>query len=154
MQIELTKLRGAAVAALMATTFPALATQQVQAQDGAPDLTGTWSGNGTGGVVFGDLGHQAAAPEPSFKDLTVTWTLGIERQEGTGLVGTWSDGADPPNKTERLIGVLRGDNKTVLFVDEDTYFNGTILSENEMEVCLQETGGGSMVATCYVLKRQ
>ena len=52
-----------------------------------------------------------------------------------------------------LIGVIRPDNKTVLFVDPDTFFSGILRSENELEACLQENGE-LMVATCYVFKRQ
>jgi hypothetical protein len=58
-----------------------------------------------------------------------------------------------PNKKEELIGVIRPDNRTVHFVDLDTFFGGLLRSENEMEACLQENGE-SMVATCYVFKRQ
>jgi len=129
---------------------------QALAQDGAPDLIGTWSGQGTGGVVFGTLGHQAPAPEPRFKDRSVTWTLTIERQEGPGLIGTWAS----PSKTERLIGVVRADNETIHLVDEDTYFDAILRSNAEMEVCHRETGGsresggGSMVATCHILRRK
>ncbi|MBM4270036.1 MAG: hypothetical protein FJ144_26115 [Deltaproteobacteria bacterium] len=119
------------------------------AQDAIPQLTGVWSGKGIGGAVSGKLGHQPQTTEPAFKDLTVTWTLTIDKQEGSGLIGSWSS----PNKAEKLVGVIRPDNKTVLFVDEDTYFSAILRSENEMETCLQETGGGSMVATCYILKR-
>jgi hypothetical protein len=122
---------------------------ETAAQDATPDLTGVWSGHGTG-AVFGQLGHHVPAADPPFVDQSVIWTLTIERQAGRGLAGTWKS----PNDSERLLGVIRSDNETVHLVDEDTYFNGRVLSDREMEVCLQETGGGSMVATCYVLERQ
>lgn len=118
-------------------------------QDGVPDLIGTWSGKATGGVVAGNLGHQEPGNEPRFKDTSVTWTITIDRQEGPGLIGSWAS----PNRKEELIGVIRPDNKTVLFVDPDTFFSGFLRSENEMEACLQENGE-SMVATCYVFTRQ
>jgi hypothetical protein len=122
---------------------------ETAAQDSTPDLTGAWSGHGTG-AVLGQLGHQVPAAEPPFVDQSVIWTLTIEQQAGRGLAGIWNS----PNHSERLLGVIRSDNETVHFVDEDTYFNGRVLSANEMEVCLQETGSGSMVATCYILERQ
>jgi hypothetical protein len=148
MPVNGTKLRNTAVALLAICVLPLLPAPLL-AQDGVPDLSGSWSGKGTG-VVFGNLGHQEAAPEPRFKDRTVTWTLDIDRQEGSGLIGTWSS----PNHSETLIGVVRSDNRTVHFVDEDSHFSGIIRSENEMEVCLQESTGESMVATCYILQRQ
>lgn len=119
------------------------------AADAIPDLKGVWSGQATGGVVAGKLGHQDASDAPRFKDTSVTWTITIAEQQGPGLIGTWAS----PNKTEELIGVIRPDNKTVLFVDPDTFFSGMLRSENEMEACLQENGE-SMVATCYVFRRE
>jgi len=139
-----------------ATTLFLVASAQALAQDSVVNLIGIWSGQGTGGVVFGKLGHQEAAPEPRFKDRSVTWTLTIDRQDGQGLIGTWKS----PNATERLIGVVRADGKTIHLVDEDTYIDAILLSDGEMEVCLREAGGGrqtgdgSMVATCYVLRRE
>jgi hypothetical protein len=137
---------GIAAAALIvagAAVVPALA------QDAIPDLKGVWSGTATGGVVAGNLGHQEASNEPRFKDTSVTWTITIEQQEGPGLIGTWAS----PNKTEELIGVIRPDNRTVHFVDPDTFFQGFLRAENELEACLQENGE-SMVATCYVFRRE
>ena len=126
-----------------------IAGQTASAADAIPQLTGVWSGQATGGVVFGKLGHQPATTEPVFKDTSVTWTITIDKQEGPGLIGSWAS----PNKKEQLIGVIRPDNKTVLFVDPDTFFSGMLRSEDEMEACLQENGE-SMVATCYIFKRQ
>lgn len=149
-------LKMAALAAFLAVSAFAIPSTHAVAQEAVPDLTGTWSGQGTGGVVFGKLGHQDAAPEPRFKDRSVTWTLTIDQQDGTGLIGTWNS----PNATERLIGVVRADGQTIHLVDEDTYFDAILRSDDEMEVCLREaggsrqTGGGSMVATCYILRRQ
>ena len=135
--------RAALVIGVIAITPAALA------QDAIPDLKGVWSGKGTGGVVAGNLGHQEASNEPRFKDTSVTWTITIDQQQGPGLIGSWAS----PNKKEELIGVIRPDNKPVLFVDPDTFFSGMLRSENEMEACLQENGE-SLVATCYVFKRQ
>jgi hypothetical protein len=137
-------------AAAFGTTLFLLASAQALAQDSVPNLIGIWSGQGPDGVVLGSLSHREATPEPKFKDPSVKWTLTIERQDGKGLVGTWAS----PNKTERLIGVIRADRETVNLVDEDTYFDAILRSDSEMEVCLLETGGGSMVATCHILRRQ
>ena len=138
----------AIVRAALLTTGVAVAPAAF-AQDAIPDLKGVWSGQATGGVVAGNLSHQEASNEPRFKDTSVTWTITIDKQEGPGLIGTWAS----PNKTEELIGVIRPDNKTVHFVDPDTFFSGILRSENELETCVQENGE-SRVATCYVFKRQ
>jgi len=78
------------------------------------------------------------------------FTLDIREQKNGGLIGTWSTS----KASETLIGVIKPDNKGVLFVDEDSYFSGTLRSGKEMDVCLQESTGQSMIASCYVLTRQ
>lgn len=150
MHIDVTRdRRSVAVALLAAGALPFLSAQ-VPAQDGVPDLIGDWSGTGWG-VVSGNLPHhRKPAPEPRFKEGKMIFTVKITQQQGRGLIGTWNS----PNFSERLIGVIRADNKTVHFVDEDSHFSGIIRSDNEIEVCLQESQEDSMVATCYVLQRQ
>ena len=135
------------IALAVAATLPLLASP-LAAQD-FPDLRGAWSGTGWGAHA-GDLRLVEAAPEPSFKDPTVVFTLEVKEQKNGGLIGTWSTS----KASETLIGVIKPDNKGVLFVDEDSYLSGTLRSENEMEVCLQESTGKSMIASCYVLTRQ
>jgi hypothetical protein len=119
------------------------------AQSPAPDLRGTWSGSGAEGAIFGQLGHQPPREQPAFSDKSIVWTVKIDKQDGRGLIGTWST----PKYSERLLGVVRQDNETVLFSDEDSYFQAKILSPTSMEVCVQETGG-SIVATCRILDKQ
>jgi hypothetical protein len=148
-RIDVTSLRGIAIALLLAGSALPFLLAQVQAQDGVPDLVGKWSGTGWG-VVFGNLPHhQTPAPQPRFKQGKMTFAIDITQQQGRALIGTWAS----PNFSERLIGVVRSDNKNVHFVDEDSHFNGIVLSDNEMEVCVQEAGEASMVATCYILRR-
>ena len=136
---------GAALA--LAAALPLLSAP-LAAQDSFPDLRGVWTGTGWG-VTFGQLHHVEPTTEPTFKDGTVVWTLEIKEQQDGGLIGTWST----PKLSETLIGVVKPDNKTILFVDEDSYLSGALRSENEMELCLQETTGTSMIATCYILTR-
>jgi len=79
--------------------------------------------------------------------------LTIEKQEGSGLIGTWST----TTKTEKLAGAIRQDNVTVIFADEDNLFDARRLSENEMELCAQESGagkGGATIAVSYLMKRR
>ena len=79
--------------------------------------------------------------------------LTIEKQEGSGLIGTWST----KTTTEKLAGAFRQDNVTVILTDEDNLFDARLLSENEMELCAQESGagkGGATIAVCYLMKRR
>jgi hypothetical protein len=118
-----------------------------------PNLIGVWSGTIEGGARFGALNHDPAEKAPVFADRVKEWTLTIEKQEGTGLIGTWST----KTKKEALVGVIRRDNVTVEFADEDNLFDARLLSANEMELCAQEAGsakGGATIAVCYIMKRK
>jgi hypothetical protein len=117
-----------------------------------PNLIGTWSGTIVGGARFGALNHDPAEKDPVFADRNKEWTLEIERQDGSGIIGTWSTST----KRERLVGAIRQDNITVILADEDNIFDGRLLSSNEMELCAQEgrtARGGATIAVCYLVKR-
>lgn len=113
-----------------------------------PNLVGTWSGSIVGGARFGELKHDPAQKEPVFADRTKVWTLAIEQQEGTGLMGTWSS----ERKTEKIVGVIRQDNVTVLLADEDNIFDARILSADQLELCALEASPAT-IAVCYLMKR-
>ena len=137
------------LAIVAAAAFLPLLASPLAAEDGFPDLRGAWTGTGWG-VHSGQLHHVDPTDAPTFKDRTVVWTLEIKEQQDGGLIGTWNT----PNFSETMIGVIKPDRKGLLFVDEDSYLGGTLRSDNEMELCLQETTGQSMIATCYVLTRK
>ena len=121
--------------------------------DQVPNLIGTWSGTIVGGARFGALNHDPAEKEPVFADRNRQWTLVIEMQDGSGLIGTWST----KTKQERLVGAIRQDNVTVIFADEDNVFDARLLSTDKMELCAQEGGtakGGATIAVCYLVKKQ
>jgi hypothetical protein len=119
----------------------------------APNLIGKWSGSIVGGARFGALNHDPAQNEPVFADRTKEWVLTIEKQDGSGLIGTWLTAT----KTEKLAGAIRQDNVTVIFADEDNVFDARLLSSTEMELCALEGGaatGGATIAVCYLMKRK
>ena len=150
MHIDAARIRSGLIVTLLSAGVLPVLSAQAPAQGDVPDLTGSWSGKGWG-VVYGNLPHhQKPAPEPRFKQGKMTFTVKITQQQGRALMGTWYS----PNFSEKLIGVIRSDNKTVHFVDEDSHFNGFIRSDKEMEVCVQESHDDSMVATCYILQHQ
>ncbi len=132
---------------LFSTIFLAGASAAL-AQSDAPDLTGKWVAKGAVGAGYGKLGHTDTIPKPKWTSPTATWTLDIQQQNGRGLIGVWGS----KKRTENILGVIRRDGETVLFVDEDSYFQGTLLSPDTMELCLQETGE-SLVVACVDLKR-
>jgi len=122
------------------------------AEDAIPNLVGTWSGTFTGGgrLGGGDLAPADAKPTFVHEDMKRQYTLKIDEQHGRGMIGTWSS----VKGSERIQGVVRLDNQTVLFVDTDSYETAKILSANELEFCNQTTNGKDMFAFCFLLKRQ
>jgi hypothetical protein len=122
------------------------------AQDAIPRLTGTWSGTFTGGVRLGGGDLSPADAKPTFvsEALKRQYTLKIDEQQGRGVIGTWSSSRG----SEPIQGVIRLDNRTVLFVDTDSYLTATVVSANELEFCNQTTNGKDRFAFCFLLKRQ
>ncbi len=125
--------------------FPMLAGAQE-----SPDLVGMWSGKVEAGVSHGVQHHEPEVTEPTFGNYELTFTLTIEKQEGRALIGTWSS----PNHSERIFGVLRRDNASLHLVDEDSDFDGLLLSSTTMELCLTETHDQAMGAWCLHLEKQ
>ncbi len=132
------------VSVLALAACPAVATAQE-----VPNLVGTWSGMIVGGARFGSLTHDPSHKDPVFADRSKEWLLTVEKQDGSGLIGTWGR----ETRSEKLVGVIRRDNVTVLFADEDNIFDGRLLSANEMELCGLEAGEAT-IAVCFLMKRK
>jgi hypothetical protein len=138
-------IRAVFAAGLVVSVTPAIA-------EDAPDLTGKWTGAFTGGVRFGGGDLAPADETPTFvhPEGRPEYTLTIAKQEGRGLMGTWGsvDGA------ETIQGVLRLDDTELLFVDEDSFFNGRLVSATEMEFCNQTIALNERMALCFLLRKQ
>lgn len=118
--------------------------------DEYPNLMGTWiSTDYPGGAYFGDGNHTPDKKEPMFTGDDIVWTLVIEKQKDAGLIGTWSTNA----KIEKLVGVIRRDRVSLLLADEDNQFEGTLITENEIELCAVDSGDFS-TAACIIVTRQ
>ena len=117
-----------------------------------PDLTGTWTGDPTGGVRFGggDLAPADATPAFVHAEGRPPYTLTIARQEGRGLMGTWGS----VDGSEALQGVIRLDDTEILFVDEDSFFHARLVSPTEMEFCNQTLAPDERMTLCFLLEKQ
>jgi hypothetical protein len=122
------------------------------AEEAIPNLIGTWTGTFTGGVRSGGGDLAPADTKPTFvhDNMNRLYTLKIDEQQGRGITGTWSS----VSGSERIQGVVRLDNQTVLFVDTDSYQTAKVVSANELEFCNQTTNTKDVFAFCFLLKRQ
>ena len=138
---------------LAASAAILLAVGSANAESAIPDLKGVWKGQFTGGFLFGDITHSEDPTVPkSVAKKELQWVVTIEKQDGTGLAGTRT--AVGSTKIETILGVIRHDGKTILFSDNDTTFQATLISPTEMEVCAQEAGTTDIIATCELLKKE
>ena len=126
-----------------------------RAQDAIPDIKGTWSGKGKS-IVFGTNPHhpggQTAASPPRVRDFEFTFV--VDGQDGRLA---WGHSLSTAATTNEPFGwAISADNKTIIGVDTDGYFNMNILAPDRIEMCYAHNGlspSGSMVATCYVMTR-
>ncbi len=127
----------------------------VHAQDGIPDLKGTWTGKGKS-LVWGSHPHhpgsQTVNDPPRVRDIEATHI--VEGQEGRLAWGRSSSSI--ADTKEPFSWALTNDNKTIVGADIDGYFHITLITPDRMEKCYVHNATGptrSIVATCYFLDR-
>ena len=150
MHQKLTHKRCKPVIAAFLSITGLIASSSILAEELAPDLLGAWSGLHSGGAYFGSPGHSPDKAEPTVLKPGMEFTLDITKQEGRSLIGTWSSA----NKSEKIVGAIRVDNKTIVLADEDTQFSGVLLDTGRMELCATEAGEVSSLASCLILERR
>ena len=144
-------MKGAIVVLLLAGVVATTA----GAQDGIPDLRGTWSGKGKT-IVFGSNLHhpgtQTATDMPRVRDIEATYV--VEGQEGRLAWGRSSSAV--ADTKEPFAWAIASDNKSILGADLDGYFYITLVSPDRMEKCYVQNGTGptrAVVAACYMMDR-
>ena len=126
-----------------------------RAQDGIPDLKGTWSGKGKV-AVFGNNVHnpgtQTTAEAPRMRDIEMTDV--VEGQDGRLAWGRSSSAV--MDTKEPFAWAMSSDNKSIVGADMDGYFRIMLLGADRMEKCYVHSGMGpskSVVATGYAMER-
>jgi hypothetical protein len=121
------------------------------AQQSYPDLKGKWIGPGQS-VTLGktDQWPNTDESDPVFRE--GSWTVIIDRQEGNRFIG--SQGMTEGNRRDRLLGVIRSDQKSILMIDDDGTFLATLTGQDTMEMCRTEITFNSHLVGCRQLARQ
>jgi hypothetical protein len=130
-----------------------LAAGRADAQS-VPDLKGTWSGNPQA-IVDGPANHHppgadGTKPAAKYRLSEPTFTLTIEGQDGRRFWGTTAS----PMKTERIIGSLSVDGKSIHIVDEDGFLDGTVVDANTLDLCYRHITPASAVVACDRARRK
>ena len=131
---------------LLALCIPALAVDM-------PNIVGNWTGSYEGPEINNSTGLNPAGNFSFYKIGDETWTLIIEKQNGTSFVGKRiiHQMTAPPRK---LVGVIGFDNKTISMVDEHGYYWGEIISPTEMQLLRLRIGADRMSAMRMVLTKE
>ncbi len=136
---------------LLLTTMIQISSPNVWADKvNTPDLTGIWKGKVEAGISRGLHGHEKPVLTPTFGNYDITFTFHIKKQEGRAILGVWSS----PNYSETVMGVLKRNRTHLSLVDEDSYYDGQILEDGVMELCLRETHMQASGVWCLLMKKQ
>lgn len=141
-------LRSAALAAALGVV-PALAF----AADGAPDLTGTWTGQ-TYSIVAGSGGHwpdsAGTFEKPALHEKDLVFE--VTGQDGRRFWGTTSIAG---GQAEPFIGQVTPDGARLVLADTDGYWEGP-LSGDVFSFCYTHAGGpsSSSVVSCTEVTHQ
>ena len=101
--------------------------------DNVPDLKGTWKGQSYG-IKYGKGDVKAHRPDAPGKLTVMDITLKIDSQEGRIFSGMKISAKGQ----EKILGVIRADNKSIGMTDEDSYHLGEILAPDKMEIVWME----------------
>jgi len=119
------------------------------------DMKGTWTGTAEA-IVDGPAQHHPAPGQPGtkpagkFRLSEQLFTHVIEGQSGRRFWGTTSSAS----KTERIIGSLSVDGKTIHMVDDDGFLDGTVVNADTFDVCYRHITASSAVVACTRMLRK
>jgi hypothetical protein len=127
----------------------------VPAQDGVPDLKGTWNGKGKTLVLGNNTYHpgtQTVASPPRVRNIDVTYI--VDGQEGRLAWGHASSSVAPTK--EPFAWAIAADNKSIMGADVDGYYHMTLTAPDTMDKCYVQNAtspSNSIIATCYGMRK-
>ena len=79
----------------------------------------------------------------------LSFTLTVEQQDNRSFHARWCS----QHKCEDVVGVIRGDGKTLLMSDENGVYTGTLM-DNKLELCYTEASPTFRVAACREMAKE
>lgn len=117
------------------------------------DLKGTWTGMAEA-IFEGPAAHHgkpgASGAGSRFKLNQQPFTFVFEGQEGRRFWGTVSS----PGGTERVIGSLSVDGKSIYIVDDDGMVDGTVVNADTLDLCYRHVSKESALVSCLQVARK
>lgn len=114
-----------------------------------PNLKGKWTGK-TYGIKYGKGDPKAHKKDSELeKPGELVFTMAIDFQDKRVFSGIRSSSRN----SERILGVISSDNKTLYFVDEDGYLDGRLLGKDKMEVVYREVHPSTHVISICIYDR-
>lgn len=99
------------------------------AEAGIPNMLGTWSAKGEGGVITRN-GAAGAKTHHSGEFSTLSGELVVTKQKGRVLHGTFTT----QKASEAFIAVIGMDNKSLFYADEDGFLEGKFINKDKINV--------------------
>lgn len=144
-------MRGKAVlAATLTSCLLFLLAPLALAADGKiPSLLGKWKSQSVGGMLV----HGGGPGEGTHwegKQTSLEAEVIIETQQGRFISGTFKS----KRSSEKFIGMIADDNKTVYFADQDGHFDGKIINRDTIKVVYRHSKATDTVVALGTWKRQ
>lgn len=99
------------------------------ADSAIPNLVGTWTVKNEGAVISKDK-TPGVKTHFSGEFSAIAAELVVTKQQGRVLHGTFTS----PKATEKFVGVIGTDNKSIYLADEDGFIDGKIINKDRIDV--------------------
>ncbi len=93
-----------------------------------PNLVGTWTVKNEGAVIFKDKAP-GAKTHFSGEFSAIAAEVIVTKQQGRVFHGTFTS----PKTTEKFVGVIGMDNKSIYLADEDGFIDGKIVTKDRVD---------------------
>lgn len=118
------------------------------AESDIPNLVGTWTVQSEAALLFKtDEVGQWTHHRQEFSTLSAE--IVITKQQGRAFYATFTS----KMATEKMVGVIGWDNRTIYFVDQDGFTDATIVDKDKITCIYRHVGGKDSVAAAGVWTR-
>lgn len=119
------------------------------AESDIPDLVGTWTVKGEGGVIIrGDKPGPTTHYKDGFGSLDAEAV--VTKQQGRIMHGIFKS----PSASEKFIAAIGPDNTTIYYADQDGFIDGKIINKDTIEVVYRQVTSVDTVVAVGIWTRK